>query len=57
MTPRLTYAILSMDAYNRGNGVAVKGLPNVGSIGTATLRSDPVPGDSEATGFLPFANV
>jgi Ca2+-binding RTX toxin-like protein len=51
MTPRLTYAILSMDAYNRGYGKAVEGLSDTGSIGTATLRGDIIPSDSVSTGF------
>jgi hypothetical protein len=36
MTPRLTYAILSMDAYNRGYEPAIEDLPN-GQIGGATI--------------------
>jgi Ca2+-binding RTX toxin-like protein len=54
MTPRLNYAILSMDAYNRGYLPAIKGLEAFGNqIGGATLRTDVLlPAGSLESGFF-----
>jgi Ca2+-binding RTX toxin-like protein len=52
MTPRLSYAILSMDAYNRGYLPAITNMP-VGTIGGTIIRSDvPLPEGSEPAGFF-----
>jgi hypothetical protein len=51
MTPRLTYAILSMDAYNRGYDAAIKDVP-FGQIGGTVIRNDiPLPAGSPEAGF------
>jgi len=51
ISPELMYAILSMDAYNRGYGAgigdAVTGLGESGQIGTATLKTRAELGISE----------
>jgi hypothetical protein len=39
MTPRLSYAILSMGAYNRGYLPVIKDLPGPGMAATADIKT------------------
>ena len=57
MNRDLFLAILSMDSYNRGYDVGLKGLDEAGSIGTATIRTFR-PGEKDgwqAAGFYAIA--
>ena len=51
MTRELFLAILSMDAYNRGYGSGVPGLPETGAIGTATIELTKGDETAKAAGF------
>lgn len=53
----LFLAILAMDSYNRGDGFAVSGLAETGTLGTATLRAatEEQKAGWEAAGFYAIA--
>ncbi len=57
VSPELMYAILSMDAYNRGYGEGIEELGGLGShIGNATIITDSettpqTNGEAQAAGF------
>ncbi len=57
MNRDLFLAILSMDSYNRGYGVGVKGLSETGRLGNATIRefADGEQKGSQADGFYALA--
>ncbi len=60
ISPELLYAILSMDAYNRGYEPGIAGLGGEGSlIGNATVKKDATqllnPGEAQAAGFYAVA--
>jgi hypothetical protein len=55
MNRDLFLALLSMDSYNRGYGQNVTGLPNLGSIGNATIVDIALPAGSVAAGFYAIA--
>ena len=48
-------SILALDAYNRGPNSAVTDLPEIGSIGNATIIDVPLPGGSIAASFYAIA--
>ena len=48
MTRDLFLAIMSMDSYNRGYGVGIKGLNESGRLGNATIREF---GENEQDGW------
>lgn len=47
--------ILAMDSYNRGYGQNLNGLPDLGSIGAATIIDKPLPSGALAAGFYVIA--
>lgn len=59
MSSGLTLAILSMDAYNRGYGVRIRGLSDeIGRLGSATILSDSIGklgASAELAGFYAIA--
>jgi hypothetical protein len=52
MNPQLLYAILSMDAYHRGYGAGIAGLPSTGQVGTATLGLQKSDAQAPAVSFF-----
>jgi hypothetical protein len=48
-------AVLAMDVYNRGYGVSVRGLPEAGSLGSATLITAPSQAGWEDASFYAIA--
>ena len=53
----LFLALLSMDAYNRGYGQGIEGLPNaIGSlVGDASIIQDDISAEAKAAGFYAVA--